>query len=145
MGKQYLISVILLTALSAQGQLRQNNEVGGGIGGFSYSGDLVRNYNLFYSKPAGTIFYRRNINKVVSFKTGLTFGKIGASDQRHPIDIFAAQRDESFNLTLIELAGTYEYHFLDWRDSKKRIRFTPYLFAGVGLFVFSGNKAKQAE
>lgn len=126
----------------AHAQLSQNNEVGGGIGVFTYSGDIVRNFNLLYSKPAATVFYRRNINKIVSFRTGLTFGKIGATDNRDPIDAFAMKRDESFNLNLFEFSGTYEYHFLDWRESRRRIRFTPYLFAGIGLFVFSGNKPK---
>lgn len=143
MGKRFLIFLFwLIWSAALEAQISQFNEVGGGLGVFAYSGDLVRNFNLFYSKPAATVFYRRNINKVVSFRAGLTFGKIGASDQRKPIDIFAAQRKESFNLTLIEFSGAYEYHFLDWRDAKRRIRFTPYLFAGVGLFVFSGNKAK---
>jgi hypothetical protein len=32
-----------------------------------------------------------------------------------------------------------EYHFLNWRDSKRFVRFTPYLFGGVALFSFSGD------
>jgi Domain of unknown function (DUF6089) len=146
MGKN--LSTILFSAIcgtSAFCQLSQNNEVGGGLGLLSYSGDLVRNYNLFYSKPAATVFYRRNLNKVVSFRAGFTFGKIGAEDKRKPIDAFAAQRDASFDLTMMEFAGTYEYHFVDWRDERRRIRITPYLFAGAGLFVFSGNGVKPAE
>lgn len=144
MGKSISIFLLLLAGFTGNAQLSQNNEVGGGLGVLSYSGDLVRNFNLLYSKPAGTVFYRRNLNKVVSFKAGLTFGKIAATDRRDPIDVFAARRDAAFNLTLLEFAGTYEYHFVDWRDAKRRIRFTPYLFGGAGLFVFSGNKAKQA-
>jgi Domain of unknown function (DUF6089) len=146
MGKK-TFSLFFLTAIcsSAFCQLSQNNEVGGGLGVFTYSGDLVRNFNLAYSKPAATLLYRRNLNKVVSFRTALTFGKIGATDKRQPIDAFAAQRDESFDLTLMEFSGTYEYHFVDWRDDKRRIRITPYLFAGAGLFVFSGNKTKPTE
>lgn len=146
MGK-HSFTILLLAACStgSWAQLSQYNEVGGGLGGFTYTGDLVRNFNILFSKPAATVFYRRNISKVVSFKAGLTFGKIGASDKRHPIDAFAIQRNYAFTLTLMEFAGTYEYHFLDWRDSKRRIRFTPYLFGGGGLFVFSGNKAKPIE
>ena len=145
MGKKPIIFTFFILAFHAQAQIIQNNEVGGGVGVFTYSGDLVRNFNLLYSKPAFTVFYRRNVNKIVSFRAGLTFGKIGARDDREPIDVFAEQRDESFNLNMFEFSGVYEYHFLDWRDSKRRIRFTPYLFAGVGLFVFSGNKTKPVE
>jgi hypothetical protein len=145
MGKRIYLPILLLLSGSAMAQLSQRVEVGGGIGGFAYSGDLQRNYNLITSKPAATVFYRNNINKVVSFKAGLTFGKIGASDNRKPIDPFAERRNQSFNLNMMEFAGTYEYHFVDWRDEKRRIRLTPYLFAGASMFVFSGNKAKTGE
>jgi hypothetical protein len=142
MGNKIFSLLLFLAVSTAQAQLNQFNEVGGGLGVFTYSGDIVRNFNLLYSKPAGTLFYRRNVNKIVSFRAGLTFGKLGASDSQNPIDIFASKRNESFNLNLFEFSGVYEYHFLDWRESKRRIRVTPYLFGGAALFVFSGNKTK---
>lgn len=144
MGFKKLGLALLIGSTACFGQLSQKTEVGGGVGVLNYSGDLVRTYNLATSKPAFTVLYRHNINKIVSFRGGFIFGKIGASDTRKPIDAFAAKRAESFNLTLMELSGTYEYHFLDWRDAKRRLRITPYLFAGGGLFVFSGNKSKPA-
>jgi hypothetical protein len=145
MGKRLNLSCFLLLSYLASAQLSQRIEVGGGLGGFAYSGDIQRNYNPLTSKPAATVFYRNNINKVVSFKAGLTFGKIGATDKRKPIDPFAERRNQSFNLNMMEFAGTYEYHFVDWRDDKRRLRVTPYLFAGASMFVFSGNKAKSGE
>ncbi len=45
----------------------------------------------------------------------------------------------------MELSGVFEYHFLDWRDARRKLRFTPYLFAGAGLFGISGNDHKAAE
>ena len=61
--------------------------MGLGLGTFNYTGDLVRTYNFKYSKPAATVFYRSNLSKVVSFRVGVTAGKIGASEE--PIDAFA--------------------------------------------------------
>lgn len=141
MGKPFTL-FLALVASHTWAQLNQFHEVGGGIGIFTYSGDIVRNLNPLYSKPGATLFYRNNINKIVSFRTGLTFGKIGASDNRKAIDVFAKKRNESFNLNIFEFSGVFEYHFLDWRDSRRRIRVTPYLFGGAALFVFSGNKTK---
>jgi hypothetical protein len=46
---------------------------------------------------------------------------------------------------LVELSGVFEYHFLNWRDNQRRLRFTPYLFAGTGLFGISGNTRKSAQ
>ncbi|RAW03089.1 type IX secretion system protein PorG [Pseudochryseolinea flava] len=121
----------------------QRSEVGFGLGTFNYTGDLVRNYNFKYSKPAATVFYRNNISTVVSFRAAVTAGQIGASEK--PIDAFAAVRDASFDMFLFEASTIMEYHFLNWRDTKRFVRFTPYFFAGFGLFAMSGNNNKTSE
>lgn len=137
--------ILLVTDARSQQILGHRSEIGFGLGTFNYTGDLVRTYNLASSKPAATVFYRSNISNVISLRTGITAGKIGASDTRKPIDAFSTKRAASFDLFLFEAAATFEYHFLDWRDSKRRLRFTPYLFAGAGLFGFSGVEQKSAE
>ncbi len=118
----------------------QRSEIGFGLGTFNYTGDLVRTYYLPNSTPAGTAFYRNNFSKVVSFRASITAGKL-AADER-PLDAAATQRNASFSITLIEAALAFEYHFLDWRDSKRPMRYTPYLFAGFGLFGISGYASK---
>lgn len=137
--------IVLFANVQAQQMLGQRSEIGFGVGTFNYTGDLVRTYNLAFSKPAATVFYRSNISSVISFRTAITGGKIGASDTRKPIDPFATTRAASFNLFLLEGSGTFEYHFLNWRDDKRRLRFTPYLFAGAALFGISGVQQKNAE
>ena len=139
-----LLGSFLLATQFCSAQLLQHSEFGFGAGAFNYTGDLVRTYNILNSRPAGTVFYRSNISKVVSFRTSLTGGKIVASDKR-PIDAFAKQRAASFNIFVLEASTLFEYHFLDWRDDKRRLRFTPYLFAGFALFIISGNGPKNAE
>jgi hypothetical protein len=142
-----LTTILLVTIGCAQAQelIRQSSEVGFGLGTFNYTGDLVRTYNFSSSKPAGTVFYRSNINRVISLRSSITAGKIGATDQRKPIDAFAATRAASFNLFLLEAGVSFEYHFLDWRDPKRNLRFTPYAFAGAGLFGISGIQNKNSE
>jgi hypothetical protein len=141
------ISILLFLfaiALPATAQLSQRSEAGVGFGTFNYTGDLVRFYNFRYSAPAGTVFYRNNINTVISFRAALTAGKLRASDNPHPIDAFAAQRNASFNIFVVEASTGFEYHFLDWRDTKRRLRFTPYLYSGLCLFGMSGMPSKSA-
>jgi hypothetical protein len=121
----------------------QRSEIGFGLGTFNYTGDLVRTYDFTNSKPAATVFYRSNVSPVVSLRTALTGGKVGANET--PIDAFAAQRRASFNVFLLEASTVLEYHFLNWRDTKRFVRFSPYMFAGLGLFGISGNTAKTAE
>lgn len=121
----------------------QRSELGFGIGTLTYSGDLVRNYNFKYSRPAATVLYRSNINKIVSFRASITGGKLQASEK--PIDAFGAKRDASFDIFLLEGSMGIEYHFLNWKDGRYPMRFTPYLFGGLALFGFSGNDTKPAE
>lgn len=145
MKKSVLMLVVMLVAGTASGQLHTRTEFGGGIGAMTYTGDLARTYNLDYARPAITVFYRNNLSSVVSLRTSLTFGSVKGGDKPNPIDPAALVRDERFKVSLTEFSPVFEYHFLDWRSGRRPIRFTPYLFAGGGIFIFSGNKAKPAE
>jgi hypothetical protein len=137
------LSVFAICLLSYFSTIAQRSEIGFGLGTFNYTGDLVRNYNFRYSKPAATVFYRSNISSVVSFRAGITAGKLGASEK--PIDAFAASRNASFNIFLFEASTVMEYHFLNWRETKRFVRFTPYLFAGLAVFGIAGNEPSNEE
>jgi len=132
-----LITAFTITLLLSEAAAAQTSEVGFGLGTFNYTGDMVKFYNFKYSKPAATVFYRSNLSKVVSFRAAVTAGLIGASEV--PTDAFATKRNASFKHFLFEASTVMEYHFLNWRDSKRFVRFTPYLFGGVALFSFSGD------
>jgi hypothetical protein len=134
---------LLLFFFSVSICLAQKSEIGFGLGTFNYTGDLARNYNFAFSKPAATLCYRSNLSHVISLRVALTAGKIGASEIVRPIDAPAVKL--SFNLFLLEASTAFEYHFLNWRDDKRVQRFSPYLFAGFGIFSISGTQEKPAE
>jgi hypothetical protein len=138
------IFFLMLISLNGFGQLRQQIEVGGGLGTLNYTGDLSRTYNFSFSRPAATVFYRYNLSHVISLKTGFTFGSLAASDKTNPIDAAAGVRNASFKVSLAELAPVFEYHFLDWRDARNKVKFTPYLFTGLGMFFFSRHKTNPS-
>jgi hypothetical protein len=144
MGVRIIWVLFLLAIAIPFNAIAQRAEVGFGLGTFTYTGDLARNYRFSNSKFAATAFYRNNISKVVSFRVSATGGNLGASDRRGA-DAFAQQRNASFNLFVFEAATVVEYHFLDWRDERRLLRATPYLFGGLGLFGMSGNVDKTAE
>ena len=135
--------ICVLSCLSINSLFAQRSEIGFGLGTLNYTGDLVRSYNFRFSQPAATFLYRSNLSPVVSFRAALTGGKLAASET--PIDKFATVRKESFNIFLLEASTVMEYHFLNWRETKRFVRFTPYVFAGLALYGFTGNEAKTAE
>lgn len=145
MWRKTLTTALVLGCACAFGQLNRRIEVGGGAGMMTYTGELARTYNLRTPRPALTVFYRRNLSPVVSLRTSLTFGSVKAEDNPFPIDPAALARDASFQVSITEFSPVFEYHFLDWRTGKRPIRFTPYLFGGGGMFIFSGNKAKPVD
>ena len=147
-------SVLLFLLGAATGVYAQRTELGFGIGGLNYTGDLVRNYNFKFIKPAATGLFRTNLNKALSFRAGIVAGQLGADDATQPIDRFAVSRDSSFaangsssafDIFLFEASAVMEYHFLDWKSEKSMIRWTPYLFAGFAVFGISGQNEKPVE
>ncbi|MCZ8353710.1 MAG: DUF6089 family protein [Cyclobacteriaceae bacterium] len=122
----------------------QNAEIGFGIGAWNYTGDLSKTYDILEYKPAGTVIYRSNRGRAFSFKASLTAGRIGATDSRSK-DALAKVRNASFNIFLYEALVGGEYHFLDWRNAKRPLRFTPYVSGGLALFGMAGVPDKTSE
>lgn len=110
-------------------------EFGGGVGMMNYSGDMVKGLNLTTSTPAATAFYRMNLSEIFTVRLGLTMGSLKGSEV--PIDAFAAERGSSFNVSLRELSGVFEYHFFDFKTSDSPFNFSPYLMGGVALFAYN--------
>jgi hypothetical protein len=138
----FFLCIMMICTLSGFGQ---GYEVGIGLGGFNYSGDLERGLNINTTRPAGTGFVRYNFNNAVSFRGSLTFGQLIGWDEKTPIDAFATRRDASFDILLLEASGVVEYHFLNWREEGYPIRWTPYFFAGFGIFAILGNENKPED
>lgn len=123
----------------------QHAEIGFGFGGYKYFGDLSRGISIKSISPAGNVYYRSNLSNEVSFRAGITAGKLTGSDILTPIDPFAENRAASFNIFLFEVSTVFEYHFLKWRQANSIIRWTPYLFGGMAIFGVSGMDEKPAE
>lgn len=109
-------------------------EFGGSVGIVSYSGDLRRGYNLSDASLGFTPVARFNFSEIVSLKLGLLVGTVAGSEA--PIDALALQRNKSFESTIMELSGTMEYHFLDFKTENSRVEYSPYIFLGFGVLNF---------
>ncbi len=118
----------------------QKNEIGGGLGALNYIGELSRYYNPAFLRPAGNLFFRRNISPVVAAKFTLTVGNMFAAESTSQPT--AVARRASFNGLLTDLAITFEYNFFDYilnySDRKRASKYSPYLTGGVSLYNFQG-------
>ena len=141
LGKSCGFPFFVIFILSVTPVLGQNADIGIGLGGLSYTGDLQRNYKILENRLAGNIFYRYTFSNAVSVRGAITGGKLQGSDDK-PYDDFASLRNTRFDIFLLEGAVTVEYHFLNFLDSKTWINHSPYFFAGVGAFTFFGDLEK---
>ncbi|MCV9388528.1 type IX secretion system protein PorG [Reichenbachiella ulvae] len=115
----------------SQFTLAQKTEWGLAVGGMSYSGDLYRGYNILKQNIGVQGQYRINHDKDVSFRFSLLYGQVSGDDSR-PIDALGQVRNASFSRNLLEGSAVMEFHFLDYKNENSLIRWSPYVFGGIG-------------
>ncbi|UYZ61846.1 type IX secretion system protein PorG [Hymenobacter weizhouensis] len=135
----------------AQSAAAQNtSELGFGLGGLSYKGEISPHYQFRNNRPALTLFYRKDISAPVTLKLAATGGMLRADDRSvkgvngrtAPLH---AYRQAYLKGSLYELAGNLEYNFFNYHDRKSKVRFTPYVFVGVAGFYANTEVGSSAR
>lgn len=116
----------------------QQYEVGFGLGGATYTGDIIRHVDPSQIGIQGTLFGRRNFDNAWSLRAGLSIARLNGADSISRIDPLAVSRDAYFAGTVFEAAAVMEFHFLDYLSHRSRTRYSPYGFFGLGYSIFSG-------
>ncbi|SET93832.1 type IX secretion system protein PorG [Hymenobacter actinosclerus] len=133
-------SVFFAQAAQAQNPGAQTtSEIGLGVGGLVYKGELAPHYQFRNNRPALTAFYRRDLTGAVTVRGALTGGMLRADDRnvkglngnQPPL---SAYRDSHLKGSLLELSGGIEYNFFDYHNREDKVHFTPYVFVGVAGF-----------
>ena len=138
--KKGTIIILILNVCSAQAQFL---EFGTGMGLFNYSGDMTRGYKFSTIQFGSTIFNRMNFSNHVSLKTTLGFGGLKGSDQ-NPLDPAAAIRSAYFDHSIADFSSVIEYDFLNYKEKKSIIRWSPYAYFGLGfLTIMSSSITKK--
>ena len=139
--KKGIIIIFMLNLSSVQAQFL---EFGTGIGLFNYSGDMTRGYKFSTIQFGSTIFNRMNFSNHVSLKTTLGFGGLKGSDQ-NPLDPAAAVRSASFDHSVIDISSVIEYDFLNYKEKKSIVRWSPYAYFGLGFLTILSSSITTKE
>ncbi|WP_337043206.1 type IX secretion system protein PorG [Emticicia sp. 17c] len=126
----FLILLFVGTAPLLHAQLW---EIGAGVGGCNYKGDVMPKFKPFVVGPGANAFVRMNYSRSVSLKVQGLIGQIhGNDDVMH--DPFHDIRGFNFKANIMEASGQIEYNFMNFRTNASRIvnNWTPYVFAGGG-------------
>ncbi len=125
-----LIFLCLLSPVIGLGQQNLHLTVFGGFA--NYQGDLQGKYfTLDQSNGAIGLGLKYDLNAHLALRTNLLFTQVGATDAKN--DAHLRFRNLSFNSKIVEGSVLAEYTLFDL-DEK---RFSPYAFAGLGLFHFN--------
>jgi hypothetical protein len=133
--KIILFAVILVFSLTLSSAQR-GWEVGGWVGASNYFGDLNTSFNLKRPGLAGGGVFRFNFNERLCLKMSANYGYISADD-KDSRNAFELRRNLNFQTNIFDGAGQFEFNFLPYNYFDKSQRFSPYLFAGLGVFNFN--------
>ncbi|MCU0443710.1 MAG: DUF6089 family protein [Microscillaceae bacterium] len=137
MLRKTILSIFAFTLFFTGTLLAQTHEIGVQAGVANYKGELAKTGNLTSPGPMAQVFYRANISKTVSLRANASFGRL-AYDATKSNDGNINSIPHQFKTNVWELGGQVEYNFLNFRGNSKKVStaWTPYAFAGVGLFKF---------
>jgi len=136
--KKSLFLILLIGALpKLQAQMW---EVGAGVGGMNYKGDVLPKFKPLVVGPGANIFARMNYSRSLSLKANAIIGKIHGDDTDLN-DPFHKVREFNFNSSIMEAGGQIEYNFMNFRTSASRIinNWTPYVFGGGAYTIYTYN------
>ena len=127
-------SVFFAPSASAQ----NTSELGLGLGGTVYKGELSPNYQFENNRPAFTIFYRKDVSAPITLRGALLGGLLRADDgnvkEGGNTQPLPAYRQANMKGNLLELSGALEYNFFDYHNRRDKVHFTPYVFVGIAGF-----------
>lgn len=117
------------------------SEIGFGIGGANYKGELSPNYRFLNNQPAITAFYRKDISSPITLKGGIMLSHRiiddnTFSDEAYDLPLHNWRQAEA-RMSFAELSLVGEYNFLDFYDLSQKPRVSPYFFAGVAGLVYN--------
>lgn len=135
-----IYSPISTTKLKAQDDYKF--EIGGMAGTSFYMGDANKTKLYQNSGLAGGVVFRYNKDLRWSVKNNFVIGRV-SGDTRNSGDQFPYGNHSSFERTFYELGSQIEFNFFNYSDKFAYLgskRISPYVFAGLGITMASGQK-----
>ncbi len=142
MFKPIILSFFLLVSIVGSSQ---NIELGLMVGGSNYSGDFVPELPILEeTQLAVAIFGRYNLTDYLSFRGQFSQMSISGSDL-HSISNFVKTRNLSFKTPISEFSFIPEFNFTFLKDDEFLSSFRPFIFAGVGYYMFNPTTTYQGQ
>jgi hypothetical protein len=122
------------------GQSQRNMEVGLFVGDAYYLGDLNPDIHFRAAQLAYGAVARYNFDERWSVKFGITRGKVKGNSEKTN---FLPGRDLQFESPITDFSLTAEFNFFPYFTGSRWNWITPYLYAGIGGFMFQPSLGGQ--
>lgn len=130
MRKIFSILIFSLAGLAATGQTAEV----GAFGGISYYlGDLNPGKHFLMPKPAYGVVARVNLNPRWAIKGNGYFGRVAGDDN---VSNTNRVRGLNFESRVTDISVVAEFNFYEYFTGSRRNTVSPYIFAGIGMFLF---------
>lgn len=135
LGVIFLFVSIKITAFAQYESYVQVGEIGAGIGGAHYFGDLNTSSDISRPKIAVSGFLLKQITPYIGVKGQLTYAQLGYSDvySKNPVQ---QRRNLSFNTDIWEASLTGYFNFFRFLPGVEGYHYTPYVTIGLGAFTY---------
>ncbi len=130
-GFSLALCLVLLCCMSSNAQ-RPYGEIGAGVGGMNYIGDL--NGQSLFDKPklSFSAFARYNVDDRWAVAVNIVKGAIASGSPD-----YIESRNLSFRSDIWDLSARAEFNFVRLGTAVSQNRFSPFIFCGIGVFHFS--------
>lgn len=127
MRKNIIFFLIFLASASVAQPVRLH--ILGGVA--NYGGDIQRTFTLKQANPVISAGGTINITDQLALRGDYSFTHLGADDKLNKPDLRVRNLNFKTIIQELTLMGEYDFTNLNYK------RFTPYVFAGIGVFHFS--------
>ncbi|MBC7426488.1 MAG: outer membrane beta-barrel protein [Bacteroidia bacterium] len=120
---------------------KANNSLDFGVllGGSNYIGELTKGFApvIGETRPAGGLIIRYNLSPAFTLRGSALYGRVQGTDKNFNNDAYKKRRNLSFRSDIIEFSGQVEWNILGYENTKTSYGWSPYLFAGIGVFRYN--------
>ncbi|MDX9705049.1 MAG: DUF6089 family protein [Weeksellaceae bacterium] len=139
----------LLISMVVTFSFAQRHEVGVFLGGANVIGDIGKSTYInplpsvsgssFDGVPlAYGLIYRYNLNPYMGLRANVIFSSVAGND-RHAPEEYKINRGYKYKNNINEGSVVFEYNLFNINE-EYGARFSPYIFGGIGFFMFDANK-----
>jgi hypothetical protein len=127
----FLAILFILSGLAAESQ---DMEVGFGVGGCYYLGDLNPGKHFINTDVSYGVLARLNLDTRWAVKMSVFHGKLKGTSSSSS---FLPDRGLSFTDQLTDIAGTVEFNFLPYFTGSRMNKISPYIYTGISVFFYN--------